>query len=101
MEGELLVLIMLIQFGKSLICGNDFKITTNLNVTSVQLGIGPVTSGSQFPLTVNLYSNTVDFPNGTPSLIGTASHTLTNSDSFSVISIPINRYSAYRGQFII
>lgn len=69
---------------------NDFNVTDFFTVSSVQVGIGPVTSGTQHPVTVNLYSNTQVFPNGSPSLLGSASYTLTNADSFSVISIPLS-----------
>ena len=70
---------------------DDFGITDDFVVTSVETAIGPVTTPSGFPMTFRIWSNTgADFPDGTLTLLGEATTTVTDADFETIISVPLD-----------
>jgi len=67
----------------------DFGIVADWEVTSVTVGIGPVSVVNPIPLTINIYSNDGTFPGGVFTLQGTAAYALGNADNMTVLTVPV------------
>ncbi|NGX83735.1 T9SS type A sorting domain-containing protein [Aequorivita sp. KMM 9714] len=70
----------------------DHNIINGLSVEAVEIAIGPVISPNGFPMTVNIYSTTDEFPpvpNGTYITQGTGEVTITEADAESFVTIPV------------
>ena len=70
---------------------NDFGIAGDFIVTDAEVAIGVgVITPTGFPLTVNIYSTTTGtFPSGVLTLQGTATTTIFDTDSETMISLPV------------
>tara|TARA_R110000850_G_scaffold203228_1_gene329438 strand:- start:47219 stop:48136 length:918 start_codon:yes stop_codon:yes gene_type:complete len=69
----------------------DFGLMDGLQVTDVEFAIGPISTPSSFPITINIYSTAPGtFPGGTLTLQGTAVHTATNADFLQIVSLPLS-----------
>ncbi|MGV6829216.1 MAG: T9SS type A sorting domain-containing protein [Flavobacteriales bacterium] len=69
----------------------DFGVAGDFVVTAAEVAIGPVSTPSGFPMTVNIYSTTTGtFPGGTLTLQGTATQTVTNADAQSIMSFAVS-----------
>ena len=79
----------------------EFGITGNFNVDSVQFGVQLATSGSEEgqPVIIRLYTTNGDFPGSPLSLIGSTLYTLPDQ-SLSIASVPVNA-TAFSGTTLV
>ncbi len=68
----------------------DFGINNDWEIQSVEFGVDEVlfAPGDAYPVTVNAYTTTSD-PNGTLTLLGSASTTIGSADALSVVAVPM------------
>ncbi|WP_131811144.1 proprotein convertase P-domain-containing protein, partial [Aequorivita soesokkakensis] len=70
---------------------NDFGISDDFNVSSVEFGVEEITG--PVALTLNIYSTAGPFPTGFPgslTLQGTANYTVDVPDNLTIVSVPLN-----------
>ncbi len=71
---------------------NDFSITTDWEVLSVEFGVEEVVGapGDSYPVAINIYTTDSGDPTGTLTLLGSGAGTLSSADGGTVVSMDVD-----------
>ncbi len=68
---------------------DDYSVNGDFRMAAVEVAIGPVSTPSGFPLTLNIWESDGAFPGGMLTMVNSMATTITNAEANSIISIPI------------